>query len=63
MFLLFMIIALIFLIAGGAGLFYTFVNLTSADPAWVIGVIAFGTFTLIGLAALIFLALFNTEFE
>ena len=63
MFLFFMILALVFLIAGGVGLFYTFTNLVSSDPVWVIGIIAFGTFTLVGVAVLIFLALFNQEFD
>jgi hypothetical protein len=63
MFLFFMIIALIFLIAGGVGLFYTFVNLVSSDPLWVFGLITFGTFAIVGLGVLVFLALFNTEFE
>ena len=57
------ILALIFLIAGGVGLFYTFVNLTSGDPLWVFGLITFGAFALVGLGVLVFLALFNTEIE
>ena len=63
MFLFFMIMALIFLIAGGVGLFYTFVNLVSSDPLWVFGIIAFGTFAVVGLAVLIFLAIYNQEFD
>jgi hypothetical protein len=63
MFLFFMIMALIFLIAGGVGLFYTFVNLVSSDPLWVFGVIAFGTFAVVGVAVLIFLAMYNQEFD
>lgn len=63
MFLFFMIMALLFLISGGIGLFYTFTNLVSSDPLWVFGLIAFGTFAVIGLAVLIFLAMFNQEFD
>ncbi len=63
MFLFFMIMALIFLIAGGVGLFYTFANLVSSDPLWVFGVIAFGTFAVVGVAVLIFLAMYNQEFD
>jgi hypothetical protein len=63
MFLFFMILALIFLIAGGVGLFYTFVNLTGGEPLWVFGIIVFGTFTIVGLAVLVFLGLFNQEFD
>lgn len=58
-----MIMGLLFLVAGGAGLFYTFANLTSADPLWVIGIIVFATFTIFGLGLIVFLALFNTEFD
>jgi hypothetical protein len=63
MFLFFMIMALIFLIAGGVGLFYTFVNLASGDPLWVFGIITFGTFAIVGLAVLVFLAIYNQEFD
>jgi hypothetical protein len=63
MFVFFMILALIFLVAGGVGLFYTFVNLTTGDPLWVFGIIAFGTFTIVGLAVLVFLGAFNQEFD
>jgi hypothetical protein len=58
-----MLVGLLFLIAGGAGLFYTFANLLSSDPLWVIGIIVFATFTLFGLGLLVFLALFNQEFD
>ena len=63
MFLFFMIIGLIFLVAGAGGLFYTFLNVTAGDPVRMMGVIAFGTFALVGIAMLIFLAAFNQEFD
>ena len=58
-----MIMGLLFLVSGGAGLFYTFANLTSGDPVWVIALIIFATFTVFGLGLIVFLALFNTEFD
>jgi hypothetical protein len=63
MFIFFMIMALIFLVAGGIGLFHVNVNLNSASNLWMYGNITFGTFTVIGIGILIFLAIFNTEFE
>ena len=63
MFIFFMILALIFLITGGIGLFYTNINFTSASPHWIYGNLTFGTFTIVGIAAIIFLAIFNSEFE
>jgi hypothetical protein len=63
MFLFFMILALIFLIVGGTGLFYTNFNFGFGSHYWVFGNLTFGTFTVVGIATLIFMALFNTEFE
>jgi len=63
MFIAFLILGLVFLIAGGAGLFYTNVNLASGSHIWVIGNIAFSTFTVVGIGVLIFMGLFNREFE
>jgi hypothetical protein len=63
MFIFFMIFGLILLIAGGAGLFYTYTNIVMGAPLWIIGSIAFGTFVLLGIGVLIFLAIFNSEFD
>ncbi len=63
MFILFMILALILLIAGGVGLFHTNINLAAGTNLWIYGNITFGTFTIVGIAVLIFMALFNKEFE
>lgn len=63
MFIFFMILALIFLIAGGVGLFYTNINFTSGSHYWIYGNLTFGTFTIVGIATLIFMAIFNSEFE
>jgi hypothetical protein len=58
-----MIMALIFLIAGGIGLFHVNVNLGVGTNLWIYGNITFGVFTIVGIALIIFLALFNQEFD
>jgi hypothetical protein len=63
MLVFFLILALIFLVSGGVGLFYTNVNVASGTVLFVLGNLAFGTFALFGLAIIIFLAIFNAEFE
>ncbi len=63
MLLVFLIIALIFLISGGIGLFHVNINLTGADQFFFYGNLIFGVFTAIGLAIIIFLAIFNREFD
>jgi hypothetical protein len=63
MFIFSMILALIFLIAGGIGLFYTNINLAAGSHLWMYGNITFGTFTIVGIATLIFMAIFNVEFD
>jgi hypothetical protein len=59
----FMIIGLVFLISGGAGLFYTNLNFGTGSELIVFGNLTFGTFTFVGLAIIVFLVLFNSEFE
>ena len=63
MFLFVMIFGLIFLVAGGVGVFYVNTNLASGAPVWIIGNVTFGTFILVGICILIFLAIFNAEFD
>lgn len=63
MFIAFLILGLVFLIAGGVGLFYTNVNLAAGSHLWIIGNITFSTFTVAGLGVLVFMGLFNREFE
>jgi hypothetical protein len=63
MFTFFMILALIFLAAGGIGLFHTNINLASGSNLWIYGNITFGTFTIVGIAILLFMAIFNKEFD
>jgi hypothetical protein len=61
--ILILIIALIFLIGGGTGLFYVNVNLASGTSLWICGNIAFGTFVAVGALICIFLAWFNAELD
>jgi hypothetical protein len=63
MFLFFLILALVFLIAGGIGLFHVNVNLAAGADLWIYGNITFGVFTFVGIAVIIFLAVFNREFD
>jgi hypothetical protein len=63
MFILFMILALILLVAGGVGLFHVNINLAAGTNLWIYGNITFGTFTVVGIAVLLFMALFNKEFD
>jgi hypothetical protein len=58
-----MILALIFLIAGGIGLFHVNVNLGAGTDLWIYGNITFGVFTIVGIAILVFMAIFNREFD
>jgi len=63
MLIFFLILGIIFLVSGGIGLFYTNANLGAWSTLWVFGNLTFGTFALFGLAIIIFLAIFNTEFD
>jgi hypothetical protein len=63
MFIFFLIVGLIFLISGGFGLFYTNTSVVSGTALWVFGNITFGTFVVFGVAILIFMAIYNAEFD
>lgn len=63
MFIAFLILGLVFLVAGAVGLFYTYINITAGSHLWVFGNIAFITFAVVGIGILVFMALFNREFE
>jgi len=63
MFLIIMIFGLIFLVSGGIGLFYTNTNIVAWSTLWVFGNLTFGTFTLLGVIIIFFLAFFNAELE
>ena len=63
MFLLSMVIGLVFLISGGVGLFVVNINMIVGDHTWIIGNITFSVFLVIGILILIFMAIFNREFE
>jgi hypothetical protein len=60
---LFLILALIFLIGGGVGLFYVNVNMVAHTDLWICGNITFGVFVAVGIVIIIFMALFNAEFD
>lgn len=63
MLILFLILALIFFIGGGAGLFYVNVNMMSGTDLWIIGNITFGVFVAVGVVIIIFMAFYNAQFE
>jgi len=65
MLIFFVIFGLIFLVSGGVGLFYinTANHVASGTALFVLGNLGFGTFALIGVLILIFIGLFNAEFD
>jgi len=63
MLIFFLILALAFLISGSIGLFYTNANLGAWTTLWVFGNLTFGTFAFFGLAIIIFMAIFNADFD
>ena len=63
MFIFFMILGLIFLISGGIGLFYVNTHVFAEASIQFIGNLTFGTFAIFGIAILVFLAIFNAEFD
>jgi hypothetical protein len=63
MIIFFTIMALVFLITGSIGLFYTNTNVVSGTTLWVFGNLTFGIFTFFGLAIIVFMAIFNAEFD
>ncbi len=65
MIILFIVLALIFLASGGVGLFYvnTASHVAHDNPLFFLGNLGFGTFLAIGLLILIFIAIFNAEFD
>jgi len=63
MLIFFLILGVIFLVSGGIGLFYTNANLEAWVTLWVFGNLTFGTFALFGIAIIIFLAIYNQEFD
>ena len=63
MFVFFMILALVFLVVGGIGLFHVNINVSSDTHIFLYANLIFGTFTFLGVAVLAFLAFFNAEFD
>jgi hypothetical protein len=65
MIIFFIILSLVFLVSGGIGLFYinTADHVASGTPLFFLGNLGFATLLAIGILVLVFIALFNTEFE
>jgi hypothetical protein len=65
MLIFFVIFGLVFLISGGVGLFYinTANHVASGTALFFLGNLGFGTVALIGVMILIFIAIFNAEFD
>lgn len=65
MIILFIILGLVFLGSGGVGLFYinTADHVASGTALFFLGNLGFATFVLVGLLILVFIALFNAEFD
>ncbi len=63
MFFFTMLLGLVFLIVGGIGLFHANVTLTANPDLRFYANLNFGTFVFVGLAILIFLAIFNREVD
>jgi hypothetical protein len=65
MLIFFLIVGLMFLISGGYGLFYVNVTaeIAAGAPLFVIANIVFGTFLAFGVIILVFMALYNKEFD
>jgi hypothetical protein len=62
MLIFFMVLGLVFLVSGGLGLFYVNTHVV-AEAVKFISNLTFGTFTFFGLAIIVFLAIFNAEFD
>ncbi|MFC2056782.1 hypothetical protein ACFLTO_04340 [Chloroflexota bacterium] len=63
MFLLLLILALIFVVAGGFGLIFIFITWDIGSPHWIQGMITFGAFIAFGLTSIGFLIKFPEELE
>ena len=63
MLIIYPLISIILLVAGGAGLFITLTGAETASTVWLQGVIVFGVFLLIGLTVLITLLTVLVEHE
>ncbi len=59
--ILFTIVGLILLIAGGAGLYLTYTNYELAAIEWINGSLTYGVFVILGLAAIIIVTLTPRE--
>ena len=60
--IIFALIGLLLLVAGGIGLFFTHTSLASGSAVWVQGNITYGTFSILGLVIIIMAFLSRQEF-
>ena len=58
---LFTIIGIILLVAGGTGIVLTCINYPVATLNWIEGILTFGVFTILGIAAIVILTLTPRE--
>ena len=61
MVILFTIMGLVLLVAGGTGLFLTYANYPMATLDWIEGNLTYGVFTLLGLATIIVVTMVPRE--
>jgi len=61
MVILFTIVGLLLLVAGGAGLFLTYTNFPPATLDWIEGNLTYGVFTVLGLAIIILVTMIPRE--
>ena len=59
--ILFTIVGLLLLVAGGIGLFLTYANFPPATLDWIEGNLTYGIFTILGLAVIIFTVMIPRE--
>ena len=59
--ILFTIVGIILLVAGGTGIVLTSVNYPVATLDWIEGILTFGVFTILGIAAIVILTLTPRE--
>jgi len=61
MVILFLIVGLLLLVAGGAGLILTYANFPPATLDWIEGTLTYGVFTVLGLAIIILVTMIPRE--
>jgi hypothetical protein len=61
----FLVLGLIFIVSGGVGLFYvnTGAHVDPGTALFFLGNLTFATFAVFGIAILVFMAIYNAEFD